>query len=145
MRTSIKTSVPMSKSGSFEFVKYTSIPEKITPVLMRMSLEVKIILARICACSFPLDRCNNSKQLTFASKAIMEITIIVLNSGILDKKRTSSALPQTPIQQSLLENTLPTSLLPFVVALISRQPTSLTRKRNYPPTCQNYPLLSPLN
>ena len=80
--TSTKTMEPIIRSGLLDSSHTTRAPARITPKLMITSFEVKIMLAFICASSFPFDLCKRKRQIPFAIKAKMETMIIVLKFGI---------------------------------------------------------------
>lgn len=92
----------MIKSGLFELNQFTNSPAMITPKLIIKSLEVKIILAFMCASSLLLDLCNMYRQIPFAISAKIETTIIVEKSG-------SSSAPK---------NLLKTSMKPTIASVI---------------------------
>ena len=82
--TNPKTTIPIIKSGTPELNILTNTAATITPTFIIISLDVKIILARICA-SVLLDFCNKYKQIPLAIKASIETIIIVENTGNASK------------------------------------------------------------
>ncbi len=66
----------MIKSGYFDWVNNTKTPARITPVLIIISFDVKIMVAFMCA-SLLFDFCNRYRQTEFAINASIDTIIMV--------------------------------------------------------------------
>jgi hypothetical protein len=92
----------MIKSGLLELSQFTKSPALIIPKFIITSLEVKIILAFICASSLLFNFYKIKRQIPFAISAKIETIIIVEKSGSFSSPKNRLKTSANPIIASVI-------------------------------------------